>query len=39
LKLDDKSAMKRLMGRKYYKKDDRMYLIKSDDELELVIGQ
>jgi len=24
------------MGRKYYKKDDRMYLIKSDDELELI---
>lgn len=36
LKLDDKTAMKRLMGRKYYKKDDRMYLIKSDDELELI---
>lgn len=39
LKLDDKSAMRRLMWRKYYKKDDRMYLIRSDDELELVIGQ
>lgn len=39
LKLDDKSAMKRLMWRKYYKKDERMYLIKNADELELVIGQ
>lgn len=39
LKLDDKTAMKRLIGRKYYKKDNRMYLIKDELELELIIGQ
>jgi hypothetical protein len=36
LKLDDKTAMKRLVGRKYYKKDGRMYLIKDEDEKILV---
>lgn len=39
LKLDDKTAMKRLVGRKYYKKDGRMYLIKDEDEKTLVQWQ
>lgn len=39
LKLDDKTAMERLVGRKYYKKDGRSYLIKNDDELKLIVDQ
>lgn len=39
LKLDDKTAMERLIGRKYYKKDNRLYLIKDSDELSMVESQ
>lgn len=39
LKLDDKIAMERLVGRRYYKKDNRQYLINSEDELKLAIQQ
>ncbi|MFA7284558.1 MAG: nucleoside monophosphate kinase [Candidatus Absconditabacterales bacterium] len=39
LKLDDKKAMQRLMGRRYYRKDNMLYLIKDDQELDLVKQQ
>ena len=39
LKLDEKTAIERLVNRRYYKKDNRMYLIKNEEELELVTGQ
>ncbi len=39
LKLDEKTAIERLVNRKYYKKDNRMYLIKNDEELQLLISQ
>jgi adenylate kinase len=39
LKLDDTHAMQRLVWRRYYKKDNRLYLIKSENEMRLVREQ
>ncbi len=39
LKLDDKKAMKRLVGRRYYRNNNMLYLIKDETELELVKNQ